>query len=212
MSGQGEVVLTLFRAYDPQLGRWLSADPIGEVGGINLYGYVGNDPFNYWDPLGLVEGSKANEARRAAIDAAARAKNGDTTYSKDSKSGNFPAGTYKCNKFVADVIEESGAKKPVNGGWPFRAGDWASPTTKIPDWRPLKSGEKPKPGDIAAYTLEGGGNNYSGHTGIITSSPSGERCSKTNSNTSAHGDRGVYPQPGQFENNPATQYRRYTGE
>jgi RHS repeat-associated protein len=47
--------LTLYRAYDPQLGRWLSRDPIGEEGGINLYGYVGNDPLNYVDPLGLFQ-------------------------------------------------------------------------------------------------------------------------------------------------------------
>lgn len=34
--------------------RWLSRDPIGENGGINLYGYVANNPVNYRDPLGLV--------------------------------------------------------------------------------------------------------------------------------------------------------------
>lgn len=52
-SGQTEMVLTLFRAYDPQLGRWLSADPIGEAGGLNLYAYVGGNPINAWDDLGL---------------------------------------------------------------------------------------------------------------------------------------------------------------
>jgi RHS repeat-associated protein len=53
VSGQGEIVLTLFRAYDPQLGRWLSADPLGEMGGMNLYAYVGGNPINFWDILGL---------------------------------------------------------------------------------------------------------------------------------------------------------------
>ena len=42
-----------YRAYDPDLARWLNQDPIGENGGINLYRFVGNDPLNRIDPLGL---------------------------------------------------------------------------------------------------------------------------------------------------------------
>ena len=45
--------LTLYRAYDANLGRWPSRDPIGERGGINLYGYVANNPVNAIDSLGL---------------------------------------------------------------------------------------------------------------------------------------------------------------
>jgi RHS repeat-associated protein len=45
--------LALYRAYNPALGRWLSRDPIAEAGGINLYGYVANNPLNTTDPLGL---------------------------------------------------------------------------------------------------------------------------------------------------------------
>jgi len=47
--------LAVYRAYDPDLGRWLSRDPIGEAGGINLYGYVGNDPLSGLDPTGLAD-------------------------------------------------------------------------------------------------------------------------------------------------------------
>jgi uncharacterized protein RhaS with RHS repeats len=43
----------MYRVYDPQTGRWLSKDPIEEEGGFNLYAYVGGDPLNYIDPLGL---------------------------------------------------------------------------------------------------------------------------------------------------------------
>jgi len=41
-----------FRYYDPVTGRWPSRDPIGEQGGLNLYGMVGNDAINNYDILG----------------------------------------------------------------------------------------------------------------------------------------------------------------
>jgi len=44
-----------YRYYDPATGRWPSRDPIGERGGINLYGFVGNDGLNNLDTLGLIE-------------------------------------------------------------------------------------------------------------------------------------------------------------
>lgn len=44
-----------FRYYSAELGRWLSRDPIGERGGLNLYGMVGNNAVNTIDWLGLLE-------------------------------------------------------------------------------------------------------------------------------------------------------------
>jgi RHS repeat-associated protein len=41
-----------YRFYSPCTGRWITRDPIGEVGGINLYGFVGNDAVNWVDPWG----------------------------------------------------------------------------------------------------------------------------------------------------------------
>ena len=41
------------RIYAPHLGRFLQTDPIEYAGGVNLYAYVGNDPVNLTDPLGL---------------------------------------------------------------------------------------------------------------------------------------------------------------
>jgi RHS repeat-associated protein len=45
--------ITQYRAYNTGLGRWLSRDPAGEMGGLNLYAYVGNTPTTKVDPLGL---------------------------------------------------------------------------------------------------------------------------------------------------------------
>jgi len=47
-----------YRYYDPVTGRWPSRDPIGERGGVNLYGFVRNDGVGRWDFLGLDESKK----------------------------------------------------------------------------------------------------------------------------------------------------------
>ena len=41
------------RYYNPHFGGWLNRDPIGEAGGNNLYGLIGNDGINQIDVLGL---------------------------------------------------------------------------------------------------------------------------------------------------------------
>ncbi len=40
------------RDYDASVGRWTNKDPIRFAGGMNLYGYVVNDPVNMTDPTG----------------------------------------------------------------------------------------------------------------------------------------------------------------
>ncbi len=42
------------RYYEPDLGRFINRDPIEEDGGLNLYGFVGNDPVNFHDYLGMI--------------------------------------------------------------------------------------------------------------------------------------------------------------
>jgi RHS repeat-associated protein len=46
--------LAVYRAYDPDLGRWLNRDPIAEADGTNLYTYVADDPLDRVDTRGLL--------------------------------------------------------------------------------------------------------------------------------------------------------------
>lgn len=41
-----------FRDYNPATGRYVQSDPIGLIGGLNTYGYVGASPLMYYDPEG----------------------------------------------------------------------------------------------------------------------------------------------------------------
>jgi RHS repeat-associated protein len=43
-----------YRFLSPEMGWWISRDPIGERGGINLYGFVGNFAMGETDYLGLL--------------------------------------------------------------------------------------------------------------------------------------------------------------
>ena len=51
------------RYYNPLTGGWRSKDPIEEDGGLNLYGFVGNDGVSKWDLLGMASLSDLLEQR-----------------------------------------------------------------------------------------------------------------------------------------------------
>jgi len=44
-----------YRYYSPTLGKFINQDPIAESGGLNLYGFCGNNCVNHWDNLGNIK-------------------------------------------------------------------------------------------------------------------------------------------------------------
>ena len=52
-NARGGFVYLRNRWYDPQTGRFLTQDPIGLAGGVNLDAYAGNNPISFSDPFGL---------------------------------------------------------------------------------------------------------------------------------------------------------------
>src|SRR5947209_1765051 len=110
------------------------------------------------------EGSQANLDRRAAIAAAAQAHDGDTSMP-------YTPGHPTCNLFLQKVVAESGAPKPevikADGTKAAPgAAEWAG--SKIPNFRILKPGEKPQPGDMAAYKIPNCVD-CTGHSGVVVS-------------------------------------------
>ena len=71
-----------YRYYDPQLGRWLSRDPIEEEGGYNLFAILENEVINYYDQNGL---SGIGEWLKRLINGGTKAKG---IYDKTKSAGN----------------------------------------------------------------------------------------------------------------------------
>ncbi|WP_088500398.1 polymorphic toxin type 47 domain-containing protein [Pseudomonas helleri] len=57
-----------YRYYDPQVGRFISKDPIGFAGGLNVYAYAPN-PVGWVDPFGLAKLTHAPDFDTARVQA-----------------------------------------------------------------------------------------------------------------------------------------------
>lgn len=109
------------RLYSGELGRWISPDPLGVFGGVNLYSFALNDPVNNWDPIGLsaVPGDTpspptskcpcSNPDIFAELEKKLREAAKQTTANRITKS------TIIGNKIVSDIVSYEFA--PEFAGW-----------------------------------------------------------------------------------------------
>ncbi len=113
------------RYYDPSTGRFLQRDPIGIRGGLNVYGYCGNNPVSRIDPSGLCAGPPPR------INVTPPAPPASPSPSPDKVPGNEPV------EIVVDVyIDTSGGVVVLGTG--TKVGLKTSIRVKVP---PIRVGE-----------------------------------------------------------------------
>ena len=143
-----------YRYYDPVTGRWPSRDPIGERGGINLYGFVGNDGVNDWDLYGQRRGkskpkkgdhfahtkfAEINLGHYEATDALQRKMLSGQMKKKIVRRSGRDAGKVRWSrvdwKFPITYICEDQVPKPTVIAGEFESnipGDWDNPVIGVP--------------------------------------------------------------------------------
>ena len=110
-----------YRCYSPEIGRFLSRDPIEEQGGMNLYGFVGNEPVINYDHQGLLSigmkiaarfGERAGRSASLVGNILNRRSQGPVTMSDDENEMN-PALDEKVEQRIRRYISKTGKEGNV---------------------------------------------------------------------------------------------------
>jgi RHS repeat-associated protein len=103
-----------FRTYDPSVGRYISADPIGQAGGTNVFEFASSNPLNRADTLGLTS-IRVNAAAPVTVTNASVVL-GQPNYSYSSQGAVFSQSNGQ-----VDVTDPNGN---VTASFPARSGPW----------------------------------------------------------------------------------------
>ncbi|VFM96335.1 MAG: RHS repeat-associated core domain-containing protein [Candidatus Kentron sp. G] len=123
------------RYYDPEVGRFLTEDPMGFKAGINFYAYVENNPVNATDSTGMVVqhliGGVVNAAAGAAINLLSKTEITKETIAIDFATG--MAGVGIASKFARlSKLAQIGLGSAAGSGL-FVVGETAKNTAVILD-------------------------------------------------------------------------------
>ncbi len=102
------------RYYDPNIGRYITPDPLGLAAGMNIYGYVGGNPASYVDPDGLKPTTKTEKFLTAAAAAGDAFTLGATAYIRKKlgygKMIDQNSTSYKVGEFIGSITPSGRAR------------------------------------------------------------------------------------------------------
>ena len=168
----------MYRDFDPATGRYVESDPIGLEGGVNTFAYAYGDPESWYDSLGL-DGQAASDAAHRAIGTAGYSFADPSSESRGTIrsriGGRF---SYKCNKFVWDMLRAGGDPpgRMADGRIPA-ASEWGDPKVHIAGYVVMPPGTPTMNGDVVSDGE---------HVGIVDSSAACSQCTTSAAAPFAH--------------------------
>jgi RHS repeat-associated protein len=129
------------RYYDPQVGRFISEDPLGFIGGVDFYSYVLNRPIQVVDPAGLSpqDVQRIRQICHSCVQDMVKAgvrRPGDGMMNgglNDQNSNQSLIGLLKGSKYLGckdqayravGCLDNGNAIKPFDANWDFSAVAW----------------------------------------------------------------------------------------
>ena len=118
------------RYYDPSTGRYLTPDPIGLAGGVNLFAYSLNNPINYLDPFGLHTIVVCTDTHQVEI----FDDDGNSVYKEKAVTGcpdhDTPEGEFVAGDWIKDKTNPKYGPRPWSEDKTNPYGPWFLPVNR----------------------------------------------------------------------------------